>query len=237
MAEKKKPGVMLYFDIRPCLNRLTDAEQAQLFRAILDYGESNIDPGFENRLGLVWDFVKPMIDRDTDRYQEIQEKRAKAGSRGGQAKASNAKQNEANLANATFARNDVAKDGKDSKAKQIKPTTATATATATTTATTTLDCIGAENGPTTTRQRFKPPTVNDVRAYITEKEYTIDPEAFVDYYTANGWKVGKNPMKDWKAAVRTWKRKENENGRTTERNRNNRDSESPPVKLKPQYVL
>ena len=76
--------------------------------------------------------------------------------------------------------------------------------------------MGALNGPTTTRQRFTPPSADDVRAYATEKGYTIDPEAFVDYYTANGWKVGKNPMKD---------------------NGNNRVSENPPIKLKPQYVL
>ena len=252
MKKSEKPGVMLYFDIRPCLNRLTDSEQAQLFRAILDYGESSIEPGFEDRLGLVWDFVKPMIDRDTDRYKEIQEKRARAGSRGGQAKASNAKQSEANLANATFAKDDVAKESKDSTTKQIKPTTTTATAT--TTATTTEDiyqpgtnnqpgtyngdcCMGALNGPTTTRQRFKPPTVDEVKDYITEKGYTIDPETFVDYYTANGWKIGKSSMKDWRAAVRTWNRKEQANGRNSNSNGNNRVSESPPIKLKPQYVL
>ena len=237
MAGKEKPGVMLYFDVRPCLNRMTDAEQAQLFRAILDYGQFGIDPGFEDRLGFVWDFVKPMIDRDTDRYQEIQEKRARAGSRGGQARASNVKQSEANQANATFAKDDVAKESKDSSTKQIKPTTATTTATTTTTAPTTLDCIGASNGPTTTRQRFTPPSADDVRAYATEKGYTIDPEAFVDYYTANGWKVGKNPMKDWRAAVRTWIRKEKENGRTSNSNRDHFIPENPPIKLNPKYVL
>lgn len=54
--------------------------------------------------------------------------------------------------------------------------------------------------------RFTPPTVEDVRAYCLERGNQVDPERFVDYYTANGWKVGKNPMKDWKAAVRTWER-------------------------------
>jgi hypothetical protein len=36
----------------------------------------------------------------------------------------------------------------------------------------------------------------------------VDPEEFVDFYTSKGWKVGKNPMKDWKAAVRTWARRD-----------------------------
>ena len=53
-------------------------------------------------------------------------------------------------------------------------------------------------------KRFKAPTVEEVRAYILEKGYSVDAESFVDYYTSKGWVVGKSPMKDWKAAVRTW---------------------------------
>lgn len=54
--------------------------------------------------------------------------------------------------------------------------------------------------------RSKHPTTEEVRAYCQERGNHVDAERFVDYYTANGWKVGKNPMKDWKAAVRTWER-------------------------------
>lgn len=52
--------------------------------------------------------------------------------------------------------------------------------------------------------RFSAPTVDEVRAYAQEKGFSIDPEHFVDYYTSNGWRVGRNPMKDWRATVRTW---------------------------------
>ena len=62
--------------------------------------------------------------------------------------------------------------------------------------------------------RFTPPTVDEVRAYCMEKGYVVDPQRFVDYYMSNGWKVGKNPMKDWKAAVRNWNGKEQYNGKT-----------------------
>lgn len=55
-----------------------------------------------------------------------------------------------------------------------------------------------------TASRFSAPTVDDVRTYAQEKGYNIDAEHFVDYYTSNGWRVGRNPMKDWKATVRTW---------------------------------
>ena len=50
--------------------------------------------------------------------------------------------------------------------------------------------------------------MTEVRSYCTEKGYTVDPQRFVDYYTSNGWRVGKNPMKDWKAAVRNWSGKD-----------------------------
>ena len=50
--------------------------------------------------------------------------------------------------------------------------------------------------------RFKPPTVTEVENYCREKEYRIDCERFVDFYRSNDWMVGKNKMKDWRAAVR-----------------------------------
>ena len=58
------------------------------------------------------------------------------------------------------------------------------------------------------RKRFTPPSVDEVREYCNEINATISPDAFVDFYAAKGWKVGNQPMKDWKAAVRNWQRRE-----------------------------
>lgn len=55
-------------------------------------------------------------------------------------------------------------------------------------------------------QRFKKPTIEEVKAYVFESGYSIDPQSFVDFYESKGWKVGKSPMKDWRAAVRNWER-------------------------------
>ena len=55
-------------------------------------------------------------------------------------------------------------------------------------------------------RRFTPPTLEEVKAYCAERGGKVDAENWYDWYSANGWKVGKNPMKDWKAAVRTWER-------------------------------
>ena len=59
-----------------------------------------------------------------------------------------------------------------------------------------------------TAKRFVPPTPDEVRSYCTERNNSVDASRFVDFYEAKGWMVGKNKMKDWKAAVRTWEGKE-----------------------------
>lgn len=56
-------------------------------------------------------------------------------------------------------------------------------------------------------KRFIQPTISEVTAYCLERNNSVDPARWIDHYTSNGWKVGKNPMKDWKAAVRTWENK------------------------------
>lgn len=66
------------------------------------------------------------------------------------------------------------------------------------------ECIKNENN---TIGRFTPPDVNEVRAYCIERNNNVDAEAFVDFYQSKGWMVGKNKMKDWKAAVRSWEKK------------------------------
>lgn len=55
-------------------------------------------------------------------------------------------------------------------------------------------------------KRFTKPTVVDIAEYCIERNNSVDAEKFYDYYSSNGWKVGKNPMKDWKASVRTWEK-------------------------------
>lgn len=55
-------------------------------------------------------------------------------------------------------------------------------------------------------KRFSPPTPDEVRAYVNDGNYNVDPERFCDFYSSKDWMVGKNKMKDWKACVRNWDR-------------------------------
>jgi len=65
--------------------------------------------------------------------------------------------------------------------------------------------------------RFFPPSIEEVEKYCKERNNSVDPGAFIDYYTSKDWMIGKNKMKDWKAAVRTWER--NNYGSTKQANK------------------
>ena len=67
---KEKPGVMLYFDRLPYLNRMDDVQCGKLFLMIMEYAQYGVVPEIEDpMLGMAWDMVKPAIDLDTERYE------------------------------------------------------------------------------------------------------------------------------------------------------------------------
>lgn len=68
------------------------------------------------------------------------------------------------------------------------------------------DRLGKESIEAPKRKRFSPPTLEEVTAYCKERNNSVNPQRWLDHYESNGWMVGRNKMKDWKAAVRTWER-------------------------------
>ena len=70
----------------------------------------------------------------------------------------------------------------------------------------TISCTDGTGIQIIPRAKFTPPTVTDVEAYCKQRGNKVDPVAWVDYYTSNGWKVGRTAMKNWQAAVRTWEK-------------------------------
>lgn len=64
------------------------------------------------------------------------------------------------------------------------------------------------------KKRFVPPTVEEVKAYCVERKNNVNAEVFVDFYQSKNWYIGKNKMKDWKAAIRTWEKKNKETSNT-----------------------
>lgn len=88
------------------------------------------------------------------------------------------------------------------------------------------------------KESFVAPTVEQVRAYCRERGNTVDADKFCDYYTSVGWKVGRNPMKDWQSAVRTWERtNKNYNNENTRGINNTRKSEEQERAERDQYIF
>lgn len=72
--------------------------------------------------------------------------------------------------------------------------------------------------PNGTKKKFSPPSVLEVSEYCIERNNGLDAEAFVDYYTANGWVQGQGkPIKDWRACVRTWEKRKRQNSQLPEK--------------------
>lgn len=158
---------------------LADDERGRLFTAMLVYADTGevIDlPGNER---ILWPAAKQQIDREAG---FLERKRA-AGRMGGEAKASNAKQT---LAEPSTSKQSEAKPSHKDKDKDKEKETLS------------NESVKKE------APRFRPPTEEEVRQYVEEKRFQVDPGRFCAHYSANGWKVGKVPMKDWKAAVRYW---------------------------------
>lgn len=101
--------------------------------------------------------------------------------------------------------------------------TITKTKTITNTITNLKEEIKEENAAKPPRT-MKKPTIEEVRAYIKEKGYDFDPEHFVSYYESNGWKVGRNTMKSWRAACATWNKHNFSNHKKPNNERRNNDT-------------
>ena len=202
-----KPGVMIYFTMRPS-RKLPMEDRLRLYDAMLDYGETGVVPELEGPLALLWDYFQPQLELDNARYESIRAKRAKAGRLGGLA-SQGSRQTEQEPQDGQEEANEA------SEAKEAKEATEANTIQSSTVQSNPVqsnpvqlrESIAAK-APPAPRKGFVPPTQAEIGAYVREAKLAMDPQEFVDYYTANGWKIGSHAMKDWRAAARNWARKE-----------------------------
>lgn len=94
------------------------------------------------------------------------------------------------------------------------------------------DSIGKNNIIGEKTKRFSPPTHAEIEDYCRETNRNIDIDRFIDFYESKGWYVGKNKMKDWKAAVRNWSRKDNKPGFSAEEEMKTADVDLDALKIK-----
>lgn len=181
--------VCLYISYLESLAPFSDDEIGRMVKAMLTYAETGEVPQFDGNERFIWPTLKAQIDRDEAAYQERCEKNRANGAKGGRPPKNQSVIPETEW---FFEKTKKAKEKEKEKEKES---------------------IEADKPPT--RHRFSPPSVEDVRAYCAEKGYSVKPEKFVKYYTANGWMFGKHNMENWKSAVDYWQEKEKEcNGQT-----------------------
>ena len=188
-----KSYIPIFLDWLESTEELTAAEKGRLVDALVEYARGG--SWQEYIKGNERYLVKELILK-IDRFNEYSQNKSDAGRRGGLAKASKAWQPLAVLDGATansskgYLNNNInIKDNINNNV--IKET------------------LSKERE----EKRFVPPLLDEVAAYCSERNNTVDPEGFIAFYTSNGWKVGKNPMKDWKAAVRSWEQRQKKSSR------------------------
>ena len=201
----KKPGVMIYFTMRPS-RKLPMEDRLRLYDAMLDYGETGVVPELDGPLALLWDYFQPQLELDNARYESIRAKRAKAGRLGGQA-CQGSRQPEQEPQDGQEEAREAAEATEATEANQANEANTIQSSTVQSNPVQLRESIAAK-APPAPKKRFVPPTQAEIGAYVREAKLTMDPQEFVDYYTANGWKVGSHAMKDWRAAARNWARKE-----------------------------
>lgn len=191
---------VLYTDYKQHIDLLTTEEKAQLLDAIFGYAEGN-EIELDGATKMAFSFIKAQMDRDNDKYQETCDKRRAAGAKGGAPAGNTNAKKQAKQANGCL--------NKQNNQKQAKqPDTDNDNDTDTDNDT---DIVKEKESKKKSADKphrsFVPPTVEQVREYCQERKRGVDPQAFVDFYASKGWFVGKNKMKDWKAAVRTWEQR------------------------------
>lgn len=184
--------LLIFPEMKAALQRYQPADRCYLYEAMMDYAYTGTEPEWpeSDMKWFVWDLLK----QDVDRADAARKKKQAAG-----------------LASAERRRtqgNTLEQDATDLNTDQHNSTQ--------------LSTVQQEstqanpkpkpkpnpnpNPKPNSERRFTPPTRDEVAAYIAEKGYHVDPDRWMAYYESNGWRVGQNPMKNWRAAVVTWER-------------------------------
>lgn len=169
-----------YHSYLDTMEALNDAECGRLFRALLEYSATGAAPELRGNERFVFPGMRSQIDRDIEKYKAKCARNRENGEKGGGQSPPNAPERPRTPPK------DKDKDKDKEKDKDIS-----------------FPPDGVKDSA-----RAHRPTVEEVAAYCRERGNSVDAERFVDFYASKGWKVGNQPMKDWKACVRTWEKRD-----------------------------
>jgi hypothetical protein len=175
MAKNKK-SFILYCDQQGVFNKLPDEIAGKLIKHIFAYVNDENPPCDDLLLSIAFEPIKTQLKRDLSKYEDYIDKQSVNGSKGGRPK----KANETQKTQAFF------EEPKKADTDNVTDT-------------------DTDTDTVTDKKVFKKPTIEDVKTYMKEQGMNDISERWMSHYESNGWLVGKNKMKDWKASVRTWK--------------------------------
>lgn len=181
---QQKESFVFYRSFANTIDRLPADIQLPLYKAITSYALDLREPSFDDCqdrvfLEAIWESIRPQLDANHKRYLNGC-KGAEYGKLGGAPKGNQNARKKQPLINPKTTPNVNDNDNVNGNDNVV---------------------IGK-----TTTKKFIKPTIEEIREYCSDRGNSVDAEKFHSYYEANGWKVGKNPMKDWRAAVRTWEK-------------------------------
>ena len=176
-----KNSFILYTEQKAVIDKLTDEQAGKLIKAIYAH-----ETGEEYNLDAILDLVitpfLTSLERNTEKYQKRVETNKKNIAK---------RWNEEDTKN-TNGKNGIQNDTNDTNGNDS-------------------DSVSDNDNENDLKENIKrkvftKPTTEEVKAYCAERKNNVDPDKFIDFYESKGWVIGKNPMKDWKACVRTWEK-------------------------------
>ena len=185
------------------IRNLPDEIAGILIKMVLEYAfEGGTSPSPDDSVNAMFFMIKDKMDEDKEAYEEEIRRRSEAGKKG-----MSKRWDKSITKDNTLITDDNTLITDDNKAYQD--------------VTNITDSVSDSNKKHI-RSSFQPPDVNEVRSYCQERNNNVDPEKFVDYYSSVGWLVGgKSKMKDWRAAVRNWEKRETARSGTTRKREHN----------------
>ncbi len=160
---------------------LSAKDKREYYTALIEYVFYDIEPNVKGAVAAIFTAIRPSLD--------LSKQRADSGRKGGLKPKQTDKQNGKQTSKQTESKTEIsdeakgqAKSNSNSKKKDIP------------------------KGISKKAPKFSPPSLEEVKAFASEHGLAVDAQRFIDYYESNGWRVGRNPMKDWQAALRNWTR-------------------------------
>lgn len=175
-------SMVFYSSFSSAIKRLPPDEQLKALWALLDYGLEGKEPEEDGLFMMIFDMAKPQIDANI--------KRKTNGSGGGRPAKTNGYANMKPMVSETKT-NGYAKEKPNVNVNENDNVN-----------------VNVKRESKEKKAHFVPPTLENVSGYCRENGYNVDARRFIDFYESKGWMVGKNKMKDWRAAVRNWARQE-----------------------------